>query len=86
MDSKRYYHAGDTDSIPEMKEIFEIDYAFLPVGGTYTMNAEAAAEVANTIKAKVTIPIHYGDIVGKKEDGETFKALVKGEVVVLEPK
>lgn len=86
MDGKRYYHAGDTDSIPEMKEIFEIDYAFLPVGGTYTMNAETAAEVANTIKAKVTIPMHYGDIVGKKEDGEKFKSLVKGEVVVMEPK
>ena len=84
MGGKRYYHAGDTDFIPEMKELMEIDYAFLPVGGTYTMNAEEAAKAANLIKAKVTIPMHYGDIVGKKEDAEKFKSLVEGEVEILE--
>ena len=67
----RYYIAGDTDKIPEMSEI-ECDVAFLPVGGTYTMNAEKAAEVANLLMPKVAVPIHFGSIVGSREDAEEF--------------
>ena len=83
MNNKRYYHAGDTDLIPEMSQLKNIDVAFLPVGGTYTMNAEEAAQAANTIKAKITVPIHYGNIVGSKQDAEKLKSLVQGEVIIL---
>jgi len=67
----RYYIAGDTDKIPEMKDI-RCDVAFLPVGGTYTMNAEKAAEVANLMRPKIAVPIHFGSVVGSRRDAEEF--------------
>lgn len=80
---KRIYHAGDTDLIPEMNNLKDIDVALLPVGGTYTMNAKEAANAANTIKPKLAIPIHYGKIVGSTEDAETFKKLCEVKVEIL---
>lgn len=54
------YHAGDTDPIPEMKELRKekIDYALLPIDGYYTMTPEAATEAANLIAPKHMIPMH----------------------------
>lgn len=69
------YIAGDTDFIPEMKEI-KADIVILPVGGTYTMTAEEAANAVNTIKPKIAIPYHYGDIVGSEKDAKLFSSLV----------
>jgi len=80
VDGVRIYHAGDTDLIPEMSSLKNIDIALLPVGGTYTMNAEEAAKAASTIKPKIAIPMHYGSIVGSREDAEKFKSLVKTRV------
>ena len=71
IDGIAYYIAGDTDITEENKKI-KCDVAFVPVGGTYTMTAKEAAELVNIIKPKVAIPIHYGDIVGTKEDAVTF--------------
>jgi L-ascorbate metabolism protein UlaG (beta-lactamase superfamily) len=85
MNGKRYYYAGDTDSIPEMRFMKNIDIAMLPIGGTYTMNAEEAASIANIFKPKVVVPYHWGEIVGTREDAEKFKSLFKGETVILEP-
>jgi|UPI0003A42662 L-ascorbate metabolism protein UlaG (beta-lactamase superfamily) len=76
LDGVKYYHAGDTDLIPEMKNI-QADVAFLPVGGTYTMTAAEAAEAVNLIKPKVAVPMHWGTIVGSQKDAEQFKQLVK---------
>ncbi len=67
-----YYIAGDTDLIPEIKSV-NCDVAFLPVGGTYTMTAKEAANFANIIEPQIAIPVHYGTIVGSKEDAEIFK-------------
>ena len=79
----KYYIAGDTDNVPEIQNI-KCDVAFIPVGGTYTMDYKEAANLANIIDAKVVIPTHYGLIVGDIKDGEMFKELVKGkEVKVL---
>lgn len=75
----RYYIAGDTDIIPENK-LVKCDVAFIPVGGTYTMNYEEAAELANIIKPKIAVPTHYGSIVGKIQDGEKFKNLLSSEI------
>jgi L-ascorbate metabolism protein UlaG (beta-lactamase superfamily) len=73
------YHAGDTDQIPEMQKLTghqEKDFiALLPIGGRFTMTAEEAAEAANTIKPSLAIPMHYGSIVGTKEDAEEFVQL-----------
>jgi len=84
IDGKRIYHAGDTDFIPEMKELKEIDVALLPVGGKYTMDAKEAAEAANAIKPKVAVPMHYGSIVGSEEDAKRFKELCNVEVEIME--
>jgi len=80
----RIYHSGDTDVIPEMAGIRNIDVALLPVGGTYTMNPTEAVEAVKVIKPKKAIPMHWGDIVGGKADAELFKKLCPCEVEVLE--
>jgi L-ascorbate metabolism protein UlaG (beta-lactamase superfamily) len=82
---KRIYYAGDTDLTDEMKALKNIDLALLPAGGTYTMNAEEAAEAANLIKPKMAIPYHWGDIVGRQEDAEKFAKLAGCEVKVMKP-
>lgn len=80
---KRIYHAGDTDLIPEMKNITNIDAALLPVSGTYVMTAEEAAKAAEIIKPKIAVPMHYGAIVGSANDAEKFKQLYKGDARIL---
>lgn len=77
----RYYIAGDTDDLPENHKI-KCDVALVPIGGTYTMNAKEAAGLVNAIRPQVAIPTHYGSIVGKKEDGEKFRELVKKSIKV----
>jgi len=79
---QRIYHAGDTDVIPEMDDI-QADIALLPVGGTYTMTADEAAQAANRIKPKVAIPMHHSAIVGSIKDAERFKELCETEAVIL---
>ena len=81
---KTIYHAGDTDFIPEMRQI-HADVAFLPVDGKYTMKAYEAAKAADAIHPKVAIPIHWGKIVGTRQDAETFKVLSHVPVVILKP-
>ena len=58
---KRVYVAGDTENIPEMKELKEIDIAFLPMNVPYTMTPEMAADAAGAFKAKILYPYHYRD-------------------------
>ena len=74
-----YYIAGDTDVTEENRSI-KCDVAFVPVGGTYTMTAEEAAELVNTIKPKVTVPIHYGSLVGTKQDAEVFRKNLNNDI------
>jgi len=81
-----YYHAGDTDEIPEMAGLAP-DVALLPVSGTYVMTAEEAARAARAIRPKVAIPMHYGSIVGSASDAARFAKLLAGsgiEVVIKE--
>jgi L-ascorbate metabolism protein UlaG (beta-lactamase superfamily) len=85
LDKVRFYHAGDSDAIPEMRSI-EVDVALLPVSGTYVMTAEEAAETAGWMRVSAVIPMHWGTIVGGRADAEKLKKLVgnKVEVVILE--
>ena len=71
IEGKRVYVAGDTDITEENKQV-KCDIALVPIGGTYTMEAKEAAELVNIIKPKIAIPIHYGAIVGNKEDEKIF--------------
>ena len=83
IEGKKVYHAGDTDLTPEVKSVIA-DVVLLPVGGTYTMDAEQAALAANLIKPEVAIPMHYGSIVGSEEDAEKFKDMCDVNVEILQ--
>ncbi|MBZ5587696.1 MAG: MBL fold metallo-hydrolase [Acidobacteriia bacterium] len=72
-----YYHAGDTDLIPEMSGLAP-DVALLPIGGTYTMTADEAARSVRAIKPKVVVPMHYGTVVGSDADAGRFAKLLDG--------
>jgi L-ascorbate metabolism protein UlaG (beta-lactamase superfamily) len=72
-----YYHAGDTDLIPEMAGLAP-GVALLPVSGTYVMTADEAADAARRIRPKVAVPMHYGSIIGSPADAERFAALLVG--------
>lgn len=74
-----YYIAGDTDITEENKQV-KCDVAFVPVGGVYTMDYQEAAELVNEIKPKIAVPIHYGSIVGHKEDGMSFSKLLDSDI------
>lgn len=80
----RIYHAGDTDNIPEMANLENIDLALLPVSGTYVMTPTEAAAAAKVIKPKIAIPMHYGSIVGTLADAETFKLLAEQSEIKVE--
>ena len=58
---KRVYVAGDTENIPEMQNLKNIDIAFLPMNLPYTMTPEMVAEAANACKPKVLYPYHFGE-------------------------
>jgi L-ascorbate metabolism protein UlaG (beta-lactamase superfamily) len=59
--NKRVYVAGDTENIPEMKSLQEIDCAFLPMNLPYTMTPEMVANAAAAFRPKILYPYHFGD-------------------------
>lgn len=71
VDGGTLFHAGDTDDIPETHDV-RPDVAFLPVGGTYTMDVPEAVRAAKAIGAGITVPMHFGYIVGAAGDGRRF--------------
>lgn len=83
IDGKRIYIAGDTGATKEAKQV-RCDIALVPVGGTYTMDVKRAAELVNIIRPEYAIPTHYGSIVGKKTDGQTFASLVDSTIKDVE--
>lgn len=60
IDGLRIYIAGDTEDIPEMLDIKNIDIAFMPCNQPYTMTPEQLVRAAKTVKPKVLFPYHYG--------------------------
>lgn len=74
-----YYIAGDTDVLDDLK-VIKADVIFLPVGGVYTMTREEAVELANSIKPKYAIPIHYGLAVGDILDAKYFVNNIDKEI------
>ena len=61
LDGLRIYIAGDTEDIPEMADIKDIDIAFLPCNQPYTMTPEQLVRAAKLVNPKVLFPYHYGD-------------------------
>jgi len=70
---KRFYFSGDTENIPEMRALKNIDVAFVCMNLPYTMTAEEAAEAVKAFHPKVVIPYHY-----KGQDTAVFKKALDG--------
>lgn len=79
MDAEKYYVSGDTDEIPEIRNI-KCDVAFLPIGGKYTMDASEAAHLIKSLHPRVVIPTHYGSVVGSPVDGDFFQGLLPRDI------
>ncbi|HWR52866.1 MAG TPA: MBL fold metallo-hydrolase [Bryobacteraceae bacterium] len=70
---KRFYIAGDTEAIPEMKALKDIDVAFVPMNLPYTMTPEEAAEAVRAFRPKVVYPYHY-----RNSDLKAFESALAG--------
>ena len=82
-EGKKYYIAGDTDVIMDNLSVLKnIDVAFIPIGGVYTMDALEAAGYVNNIKPKEVVPIHYGMVVGDEKDLKQFILNVSSDIKV----
>ncbi len=84
MNSKRIYHAGDTDATIELADLNKIDVALVPVSGKYVMTAEEAAHAVNKLEPKLAIPMHFGAIVGDVKDAFRFRELSHVPVKILD--
>ena len=82
IDGVRIYHAGDSDYIPEMKDL-DVDIAQLPVSGTYVMDADEAVDAALAITPQLAIPMQYGAMVGDQSDATNFRDKLAGKFDVL---
>ena len=80
-----YYHAGDTDALPEL-ETLRTDVAMIPIGGTYTMDYREAAGFVQRMEPGVAVPMHYGYVVCSPSHAALFKREAEPvPVQVLEP-
>lgn len=83
----RIYHAGDTDLIPEMKSLNDIDVALLPMGGKYTMTVDEAIQAAKVINPKSVVPMHYKMLLGEMGSSELerkVKARLSNSIIMRE--
>jgi len=83
VEGKTIYHAGDTDFIPEMKQLEHIDVALLPTGDKYTMDNVEAADATTAINPKFVIPMHRWDT-DPQEFKQKVEAKSEAKVVLLE--
>ena len=78
----KVYHTGDTDNIPEMGEIRDLDVALVPIGGdNLTMNGKEAAKIINEIKPGIVIPMHYET--KNRNELKRFETLVNRKIKVV---
>jgi L-ascorbate metabolism protein UlaG (beta-lactamase superfamily) len=75
IDGTRIYHAGDTDSIPEMDRLKDIDIALLPMGGAYTMAMDEAIDAVKRFGPKRVVPMHYKMLLGKEGSAEFERSI-----------
>ena len=81
---KTLYHVGDSEFIPEMKDVKGVDLLLVPNGGTYTMDNEEAVEATVAIGPRKAIPMHT-----RESDPREFKEKVESasdvQVILLKP-
>jgi L-ascorbate metabolism protein UlaG (beta-lactamase superfamily) len=82
LSGKRIYHTGDTDPIPEMKNV-KCDIMLVPVSGTYVCTCDEAVEAVQMVKPALAIPMHWDTIVGTWEDANNFKQKAGVPVEIL---
>jgi len=68
---KKLFFIGDSDFVEGMEDVHP-DVLVIPVGGTLTLNAKEAADVVDIIAPKLSIPVHWGGLVGSRVDAEYF--------------
>jgi len=83
-EGKKVYHVGDSDYIPEMDELKDVDVLLIPAGGTYTMDAEDAAEATIAINPKIAVPVHIWDT-DPGEYKKKVEAASDVKVLILKP-
>jgi len=79
---KRVYIAGDTENIPEMEKLENVDIAFIPMNLPYTMSPEMAADAAKKFNPRILYPYHYGktdtdELVKLLEDTEKIEVRIR---------
>ena len=79
IDGINIYVTGDSDCTKESMNV-NCDILLLPIGGTYTMDYNEAARLANSINPKKVIPTHYGYVVGTIDDALNFKKLLNKNI------
>jgi L-ascorbate metabolism protein UlaG (beta-lactamase superfamily) len=72
LDGRTYYHAGDTDALPELERL-RTDVAMIPIGGTYTMDFREAAGLVKAMSPQVAVPMHFGFVVCSPTHADYFK-------------
>ena len=82
VDDMRVYHAGDTDVIAEMRGL-KPDIALIPIGGLFAMDWRAGVEAARILKATLSIPMHYGCLLGGRNAGRHFASRVGSGAMVM---
>ena len=81
VDSVRIYHTGDTDYIPEMENIRDINLILVPIGGdNLTMNVEDAARLVNQLKPEICFPMHYE--IKERSNVDRFISLIDKSIKV----
>lgn len=85
LDGRAYYHAGDTDALPELESL-TTDVAMVPIGGTYTMDASEAGGLIRAMSPQLAVPMHFGFVVGSPSAADRFReAAAPVPIQVLTP-
>ena len=71
---KRVYFSGDTECVPEIKSLHNVDIAFLCMNLPYTQTPQEAAECVKSFRPKTVYPYHY-----RGQDLQVFANALKGE-------
>jgi L-ascorbate metabolism protein UlaG (beta-lactamase superfamily) len=72
LEGRTYYHAGDTDALPELERL-RTDVAMVPIGGTYTMDWREAAGFVKRMTPQLAVPMHFGFVVGSPTHADSFR-------------
>ncbi|HZD17996.1 MAG TPA: MBL fold metallo-hydrolase, partial [Actinomycetota bacterium] len=85
LEGRIYYHAGDTDALPELSSL-TADVAMVPIGGTYTMDWKEAAGFVKAMQPQLAVPMHFGFVVCSPSHATLFKKeAAPVPVEILEP-